>query len=322
MTETVEIERLRPAAMQSRPVRIDRVFEDPDEIVRLIRRRAPYVNLAEFHQMQEQLGGANARPFFRTAFTDEAFVQNLQLIAAARASFQATIVRPFKCLVQFNGPVGGTGVHLDGPLYRGLIEPGIPVWLMMNMAYSGLFADWIVPIASGLTWFYRGPGGAFAYWPDGPEEPPELERGPFWNRGVMCDNEYMFHGVSPIGTPGDRSRLEGTLRGGERLHAVGEEDWEIRDGDRIVHRLAADQLRISLLWKAYVFRDERHLASFENVSMNLTLDQVVDIYLEDLAKRDVRMSRPKGLFTDEHWREVLEATYPQPLTPHAADALA
>jgi hypothetical protein len=322
MNHMVKVERLRPAVMRARPVRVDGVFDDPDSVVRLIRERAPYVSLAEFHQMQAQLGGANARPFFRTAFTDERFIQNQRLIQAARDSFEATIVQPIKCLVQLSGPMGGMGVHLDGPLYRGLIEPTIPVWLMMNMTYSELFADWMVPIASGVSWFYRGEGGAFAFWPDGPNSPPQLERGPFWNRGVMCDNEYLFHGVSPVGTAEDRAKLEGTLNGRERLHAVGESAWEIRDGDRVIHSLASDQLRISLLWKAYVFRDEQHLASFENPAMNLTIDQMVEIYIDDLATKGIRMSRPKDLFTDEGWREVLEATYPQPLSPHAADALA
>jgi hypothetical protein len=190
----------------------------------------------------------------------------------------------------------------------------------MNMTYSGLFQDWMVPIASGLAWFYRGEGGSFVYWADGTDAAPTVERGPLWNRGVMSDNEYMFHGVGPIGAAQDRARLQGTLGASDRLHAEGD-GWEIRDGERVVHRLAPGQVRLSLLWKAYVFRDEAHLASFEDRSMDLALGEVVDIYLRDLARRGVRAARPAEPFTDPEWRRTLETAYPQPLSPHAADAI-
>jgi hypothetical protein len=322
MTHAATVERLRPAAMQSRPVVLPQVFEDPAAALRLVQERAPYVTMAAFHGMEDRLGGPRTQPFFRGAFDDQLFLENPGWIAAARESFGAGIVRPFKCLAQLNGPMTATGVHVDLPLYRGFGAAEAPVWLLMNMTYSGLFHDWMVPIASGLAWFYRGVGGAFAYWPDGIDARPRLERGPLWNRGVMSDNEYMFHGVAPIGAPEDRARLQGALRASDMLHFAGEDGWEIRDGERVAHRLRPEQVRVSLLWKAYVFKDERHLASFEDVSMNLTLDQVVDIYLHDLAGRGLPAKPPADPLADEAWKRLLESTYPQPLTPHAADDLA
>jgi hypothetical protein len=316
-----EIDPLRPAAMQSRPVRLERVFDDPDAVMRLIQERGPYVTMAAFHQMEATLGGPRTQPFFRGVFEDEVFLQNPCWIRAARESFDAEIVRPFKCLVQLNGPMVATGVHVDLPVYRGFAAPEFPVWLMMNMTYSGLFQDWMAPIASGLAWFYRGEGGSFAYWSDGIDAPPRLERTPLWNTGVMSDNEYMFHGVGPIGTPEDRASLQGSLRAGDRLQFAGDDRWEIRDGHRIAHRLRSDQVRISLLWKAYVFRDERHLASFQDASMNLTLSQVVEIYLADLAKLGVHAIHPADPINDPDWKQTLERTYPQPLSPHAGDDL-
>lgn len=322
MAAVGEVERLRPAAMQSRPVRIDEVFDDPDSIMRLIKERAPYKTIAAYHHMEDTLGGQRTQPFFRGQFDDEVLLQNPKWIEAARKSFDASIIRPFKCLAQLNGPMPGTGVHVDLPLLRGFGAPEMPVWLLMNMSYSGLFQDWMVPIASGLAWFYRGEGGAFACWPDGIEAPPLLTRSPMWNCGVMSDNEYMFHGVSPIGTREDREKIQGTLRACDLIYFAGEDNWEIRDGDRVVHRLSPDQVRISLLWKAHVFRDARHLASFEDSRMDLTLDQVVDIYLGDLAARGIQASRPSDPLIDTEWKAILEQTYPQQLSPLAAEELA
>ncbi|MDG2004851.1 MAG: hypothetical protein P8J20_16125 [Novosphingobium sp.] len=321
MGHTGEVERLRPAAMQSRPVRIEKAFNDPDAILRLVESRAPYKTIAAYHQMEDMLGGANTQPFFRGMFEDEVLLHNPLMIEAAKRSFNAGIVRPFKCLAQLNAPMTGTGVHYDLPLFRGFGQQDNPVWLLMNMSYSGLFQDWMVPVASGLAWFWRGEGGAFACWPDGVDAPPMMERSPLWNCGVVSDNEYMFHGVSPIGAAADREAIRGTLGASNLLHCVGECSWEIRDGERVVHRLSGEQVRISLLWKAHVFRDDRHLASFEDRAMDLSLDQVVEIYCEDLAARGVVVSRPAGPLDDEKWKATLETTYPQPLSPNAADAL-
>lgn len=322
MAPTRDVERLRPAAMQSRPVRMKRVFDDPEAILRLVQERAPYKTIAAYHQMEATLGGERTQPFFRGLFEDEALLFNPPWIEAAKQSFDAGIVRPFKVLAQLNAPMTGTGVHVDLPLFRGFGAPDYPVWLLMNMSYSALFNDWMVPVASGLAWFWQGEGGAFACWPDGIDAPPMVERPPMWNCGVVSDNEFMFHGVSPIGPARDRAAIQGTLRASDLLHHAAGGFWEIRDGGRVAHRLAPEQVRISLLWKAHVFRDERHLASFEDGAMDLTLDQVVEIYLEDLAARGIAATRPADPLGDAEWKRLLEATYPQPLSPHAADDLA
>lgn len=315
------VDRLRPAAMQSRPVYLDGIFDDPEAILRIIEQRSPYVTMAAYHRMEDTLGGQWTQPFFRGTLDEDLVVHNPRWANAARKAFDAQIVCPERCTLNLNAPMAATGVHVDLPVFRGFAAPDAPVWLLMNMRYSGLFHDWMVPIASGLAWFYRGAGGAFVYWPDGPEGAPQVERGPLWNSGVMSDNEFMFHGVGPIGSADDRGRLSGTLRASDKLWFGGDATWEIRDGDEVVHRLASGQVRISLLWKARVFRDEHHLASFEDRAMDLSIGQVVEVYLDDLAARGLKLSAPTDPFNDVTFRKTLEATYPQPLSPRAADEL-
>jgi hypothetical protein len=55
--------------------------------------------------------------------------------------------------------------------------------------------------------------------------------------------------------------------------------------------------------------------------MNLTLSQVVEIYLADLAKLGVHAIHPADPINDPDWKQTLERTYPQPLSPHAGDDL-
>ena len=208
MRDGSEAIRLRPKAMQSRPVLMDRVFDDPEKALGIIRERAPYVNLFAFHNMLDT-HAEHIGPRFRQVFEDDLFLHNPRWIDAARSSFSAEVVQPFKCLLNINGPMGVGGVHLDLPVYRGIDAKNAPVWLLMS--YSGLFQDWMVPIASGLAWFYRGIGGAFAYWPDGPAGPLCREESPLWNRGVMSDNEYMWHAVGATGSLEQQERLRGKV---------------------------------------------------------------------------------------------------------------
>lgn len=318
MLPELKVKCLRPKAMQSEPLLVGRVFDDPDRVIAIIRERAPYPNLFAFHNMLDS-HAEHVGPRFRQAFDDEMFLHNPQWIAAARTSFSASIVRPFKCLLNANGPMGGGGVHLDLPVYRGLDGRTAPVWLLMNMSNSGLFQDWMVPIASGLAWFYRGVGGAFAYWPDGPNGPVVREEAPLWNRGVMSDNEYMWHAVAATGSPEEQQAVRGKLAGRDRLQFGGDGRWDIRDEhDRVKVALRDEQVRISLLWKAFVFKDDVHLASFEDRSMDLTIERVVDIYVADLAGKGVHMSPPRDLLADADWRRCLELNYPQPFSESMA----
>ena len=199
--------------------------------------------------------------------------------------------------------------HLDAAAYRGIFVPRAPVWLVYNMGASGLFEPWLVPVASGLAWFYRGEGGAFEYWPGGEHE---VVLSPMWNTGLMCDNEYTWHRVGAIGLPEEQQRLAGRLQSTDMLHAGGDGGWEIRDGEQLTERLEPEQIRISILWKADIFRDEDHLASFDDPSLDLDIGQVVEIYLEDLDARGIRAERPANPLADPAWRRLLEETYPPP----------
>jgi hypothetical protein len=312
MTRTTasDVVPLRAEAIQVAPLRIERVFDDPERVIARIEAGAPYPTLARFHGMgaSDALYGGPVLPWFRSSFADESFLNNPSWIDGARRAFGARIVRPRGCILNLQpaGPAGAA--HLDLPVFRGSHRWPQHVWLLMSMSHSGLFAPWMVPIASGLAWFYRGEGGEFEYWADGPDRPPQRELAPLWNVGQVSDNEYMWHRVGAIGRPGEML-APGLLRADDALHHV-DGGWEIRRADELVARYAADRLRISLLWKAYVFRDEPALASFENHDADLDLARVVEIFQRDLARRGIPCPEPSDPLSDRAWQQRIVASYP------------
>jgi hypothetical protein len=299
--------RLRPPHVRSQPVDVARVFDDPDRIVRALQERGPYPTACAFHGMQDTGAAMLRYPWFLTMAYDEPFLRIPSFEAAAREAFSCEIVRPLHCTFNFTHSPERQPPHVDLPVFRGMSAPETPVWLLMNMSYSKLFQDWMVPVASGLVWFWRGQGGEFEYWPDGLEASSRRVSPPMWNIGVMSDNEFMWHRVLPMPAAAEEDGLVG-LRASDELHYV-DDGWDIRDGERRVAHLAPSEVRISLLWKAYVFKDQEHLASFEDSDFNLDLDQVVDIYLADLAAKGVAARRPSDPLADPAWRERLQDVY-------------
>ena len=305
---------LRPAFVRSHPVRMDAVFDDPEAALALIVARGVYQTTGKVHNLGATMGAAATAPWFKGYLDDPLFLQNPRWIGAARKAFSAEIVRPFACMANLNlaTPLGVP--HLDLPQFRGFGAQQAPVWLLLNMSNSGLFHDWMAPIASGLMWFNNDATGGFEYWPDGLDAPSVVERAPAWNTGVMSDNEFMWHRMEAIGTPEEAARVRALMRYDNLLHALPGGGWEMRDGDQVLMAFAPGAMRISVLWKAHVFTDHAHLASFEDERLNLTLNQVVDTYTADLARRGIVADVPADPLSDNAWRELLQRVYSPPLT--------
>jgi hypothetical protein len=304
---------LRPAMVRSHPVRVSAVFGDPDHVIERLCNGGPYQTTAALHKLAGTMGAAAAKaPWFKAYLDDPLFIQNERWIDAARAAFGARIVRPFAAMVNLNAATPGGVPHLDLPQFRGFGAQQAPVWLLLNMSHSRLFQDWMTPIASGLCWFHKGSDGGFEYWPAGLDAPSVTEHAPLWNVGVMSDNEFMWHRVEPIGTPPEQERVRAAMRYDNLLHHV-PGGWEMRDGDQLLMRFSPEQIRISILWKAHVFTDEAHLASFEDERLNLTLDAIVDGYDADLRARGIKVAVPSDPLADDQWRELLQRVYAPPI---------
>jgi hypothetical protein len=288
-----------------------RVFDDEAAVLRRIRELGPYYPVGVYNNAEQPEPEPMYPNWFLVEPDCDLIVQNPRWIAAAREAFAAEIVRPIRCVVNLNPPAPAADPHLDLPVFRGFSSPEMPIWLLMAMSRSRLFLDWLVPLASGVAWFWRGEGGEFAYWPDGPAGEPVAERPPLWNVGVMADNEAMWHRVGATGPAARQGEFAEGVPASARMDVLGE-GWEIDRAGRRLAAYAADEVRISIVWKGYVFKDEAHLASFEDSAYDLDLDQVVAILHEDLAARGLATRPPADPLGDLAWRALLDRTYVSP----------
>jgi hypothetical protein len=237
----------------------------------------------------------------------EAFVTHPAFIEAARTIHGRAVIEPAIAYANLMVPGQELAVHTDVPEFRGANRKLLPQWLLVVMHHSGLFEEFRMPIATAIVWLVPRPdGGDLVYWPEGPDKPPR--RHPTrYNTALVLDTDSVFHGVDRIAdvAPHDLPRI----RPGTTLDALGGGEWCLRaaDGSELA-RYRWDELRFSVSWKAYCFRDDVERATWRDHADDLTLDVILDWLVDDLVargrvERDVERDGALGqLLIDEYVR--------------------
>ncbi len=310
------------------PIFLDPLLDDPALVRALVERHAPYWPVQRYFASAEEMRalsdtaarsgtrdertGMVVGPVFRGDWAyDRPLVDGVEpllhcepLTGAARRLFDAAVVRPLIVYVNLTLPMPcGDGGHTDIPAFRGVDRTTVPVWLLVTMGRSGLFERWRVHIATAVAWFYEGEGGALTYWPDGPDEPP-TSLPPRTNTALVGDNDVMFHRVESVG---DADMVHGLTLDSQLAFAGG--DWEVRDAGRVLGRWPATCVRISLSWKAIVFRDADEARVHDEHRDDLSLSVVLDTLRADLAARGVGVTEPADPLHDPAFVGTLTRTY-------------
>jgi hypothetical protein len=306
---------VRKKTMLASPQRLTRAFEKPELVQSLVDRGAPYKTITA---VQKNPSNDSTPGWFRNFWAlgskvifdgaEEVF-HNPVFLEAAKKSFRAEVVKPLAMMTNLNVPAPSSPPHLDLPFFRGAHQREIPSWMLAPMGYSDLFHEWAIPIASAITWFYEGSGGHFEYWPEGLDSPSQSVAPPYSNTAVLADNEYMYHRVDQMGE-GQYYLQEGISS--EALLHRRSAGWEIMYGDKSLRFYSSEQIRVSILWKAFCFKTQYDADSFEDPGYNLTPEKVVEVFSQDLKKKGVTFQEPSNLDDDRDWMKVILDNYAAP----------
>ena len=183
-----------------------------------------------------------------------------------------------------------------------------PVWLQNVMAKSGLFTEYVVKMAQVITWWYQGENGTFTYWPDGPLGAPQVLRHPLWNKGVVVQNEMMFHRGDPVGAH-DGPSVTGMKHRSTVGYDLAEDLWRIRTDDETIHTWSADQLRFLVHWNAEVYSDMDELKKVMDHTDDLTIDEAIGRLLADMRAKGKKVAEPSDPLHDTEFISALVSTY-------------
>jgi hypothetical protein len=250
--------------------------------------------------------GQNSVCFFPAV---EDIFYSSRLLAEVRSYWDARYAKPTMMLFNICGPhQSGLSPHLDATTFRGVRYENSPVWLQNIMAKSGLFTEHIINMAQVITWWYRGEAGTFTYWPDGPLRPPKTLPTPMWNRGIVVQNELMFHRGDPVGPPEERA-IDG-LRHRSCFEYLGDDDrWAITTDGDIVRRYAPEQIRLLVHWNAEVYRDMDEVKKVMDHTDDLTHDRVFETLIADMRAKGVAVNEPSDPFHDDDFIHALLSSY-------------
>ena len=316
----------RPAEVVAESVILNDAFEDPQALLDLMYRSAPY-DLIYSKQSYENSGGAEPwfqRSWFRggLAVVPEArpFFENPRLIETAKTAFGgAWEIRPHSLTANISGPMQPGRPHIDLSICRGIDDAHHPSWLRIAMHHSGLFMPWSVLQASALAYFFPGPGGGYEYWPEGPTKPSQALRSPLWNTAIVTDNDFMYHRAQGVG-PREEWLAPRTIGGDSKLHKGEDDLWHIVDEGVPRFTYKESQLRLFVIWKAYVFKTRAEAEAFDNHLDDLSMDQVWDAFADDFRRRGLSFALPDDPLHDRTFRETVLRAYPPPGLRYFTDA--
>jgi hypothetical protein len=234
---------------------------------------------------------------------------NHRFLDLVRDYWGVALARPTHMLFNLCGPHhSGLNAHLDAVQFRGIRLENSPVWLQNVMGKSGLFEEHMVKMGQVITWWYLGENGTFTYWPDGPHAEPAVLRHPLWNKGVVVQNEMMFHRGDPVGRPEERE-VPGLKHRSLIAHDPDDDTWVITTDGEVIRRYRPEEMRLLVHWSAELFDDVADAErTFEHTD-DLTVEVVVERLLADLHARGVDVAEPSDPLHDRDFVRALVATY-------------
>jgi hypothetical protein len=181
---------------------------------------------------------------------------NLNFLDLVRKYWDAEYASPEMMLFNIQGPtpIGGPP-HLDGTEFRGLTMEDSPLWLLLTMAKSRLFERWRVKKAQVITWYYKGRiGGGFNCWPDGPKGEPMQINGPMWGRGVVVENEMMYHHGQATGPVAMRKPTGLDISSKFGADPENGQGWRITTFGETNQTIPSEEMRFLVHWGARVYK--------------------------------------------------------------------
>jgi hypothetical protein len=209
------------------------------------------------------------------------FLENPALTESARAIAGAEVIVPAIVYANLLVPGQELAVHTDVPEFLGVNRKNVPQWLLVCMLHSGLFDEYRIPILTCVSWFGAAEGGAFTFYPEGPDGQRQSMPATH-NAAILIDTDRFFHGVERVQP--DRPEVPPIDRE-TRLHFLGGDQWQLRQGDTALADYRWSDIRYSISWKAYCFADEDEAERWRSGRDNLELESILAIFEQELRRR-------------------------------------
>jgi len=309
------------------PILLRDVIDDPEEAVALLEEQAPYTPLGGWYRPGQDMDAVSSPLWFQNDWVHaefkapgcELFLENEKYFEASRSFYDAEVILPHSLYVNVMVAIDAAGpAHTDNPKFRGRERKNTPMWLLRKMLWSGLFERWEIVQATAIWWLADTEGGGISFWADGPDQPPHRHVGDMANTALVGDNHRMFHQVEKVG-PYDRGTVMVTPRA--ELRPTGEgagagREWAVTDRSEEIFRAPLERYRLSVLWKADVYKTEAERQ--ELMKDTLSLEGVAEVFDRDLEAKGEKLRFDLERLNDAAFADALSEVYPEARPVEAA----
>ncbi len=240
----------------------------------------------------------------------ENFLHEDDFVEAARLIFDVPLIVPTLVYANVMVPGQELPIHTDIPEFLGADRTQLPMWLLVVMHHSGLFADRRIATATAVAYVESGEGGEFAYYEHG-DEPSVMKPGA--GSAMVLDADTVFHAVYPVGCPDD---LPPENRAFMRLSRNGNRRWRLTsreaDGADDMAAYSSDDLRYSISRKAYCFANKQEYETWQAGVDPLRPEDVLGRLVGVLVDRGVLESPEHSLSDGDLARLLMDHFIPFP----------
>jgi len=299
------------------PILLHDVIEDVGDVVRLLAQHAPYTPLGGWYRPDSEQDEPTFPMWFQNDWVhadlrvpgSELFLFHERVAQTAREFYDAEVIVPHSVYVNMMAALTRSGpAHTDNPRFHGRDRSNTPMWLLRTMLWSGLFDRYAIAQATSIWWMNDVEGGGLMYWPDGPDRPPREHVGNMANTALVGDNHGMFHQVGPVG-PFDQGTRLVTARAELSPTPDGSGDWAVTDQGKVRYQAPLEQYRVSILWKADVYRNEQEQR--QQMADTLSIPDVARIFNRDLEERGADVHLDLDRIEDPALIAAVNAVYPE-----------
>ena len=234
---------------------------------------------------------------------------NPKFLDLARHHWGAKYAEPESFLFNLQGASSPGSVHLDAVMFRGMNLNNTPIWLLLIMAKSGLFQRWQSKKVQITSWYYKGTGGGFKYWPDGPRKEAKQISSPMWGRAIVAENEMMFHHALASGPEALRYPAGLDINSTIGPDPTTTDGWQIETSGHVIQRIRSTDLRLLLHWGARVYMDMAELKTALDHTDDMDSDKALNLLMADLRARNIAFEMPTDPINDRAFIALLSQVY-------------
>ena len=299
------------------PVLLHDVIDDLAEVIRVLESQAPYAPLGGWYNPGADPHARTRPMWFQKDWVhdtfhaegSDVFLRHPLYFEEAKRFYDAEVVEPRSVYVNLMTSIADGGpAHTDNPRFRGRDRTNTPMWVLRAMLWSGLFERFEIHQATAIWWLRDVEGGGLYFWADGPDNPPRHHVGSMANTALLGDNHGMFHQVGPVG-PFELGTRRVTPSAELAPVGDGSGDWAVVDHGDLVMRAPLETFRVSVLWKADVYKSAPERDADEHDV--LTMEAVAAAFNEDLAGRGTSIRLDLGRLEDPSMKAQLATVYPE-----------